>query len=97
MLANLLRKLHDSVHSLSEHEADVDVADNWTNCARCGNSIGSLVDSIHVEVDDNILFLCSDTCYQRFMKSRLNQQIRLASKMVEKMKQQETARTLVTT
>jgi len=96
MLSKLLQKLHQSVNSLEEHHDLEEVGNTWMSCARCGENIDSLVESIHVQVDDDIMFLCSDTCYQRYMKSRLGQQIRLATKMVQTMKQRESARALAT-
>ncbi len=97
MLSNLLQKLHNSLNNLEEHhEHDEEIGVNWLNCARCGSNIESLVNAIHVQVDEDILFLCSDTCYQRYMKSRLSQQIRLATRMVHTMKHHESAKTLAT-
>ncbi len=95
MLSKLLQKLHQSINGLDDHHEE-EVGNTWMSCARCGENISSLVDAIHVQVDDDIMFLCSDTCYQRYMKSKLGQQIRLATKMVQTMKQRESARALAT-
>ncbi len=93
MLANLLQKLHQAVNAQEEH----DVSEGKTlNCARCGSEIQSLVDAVHIEVDDNILFFCSETCNQRYMKTRLNQQIRLAVNMVKSMKEKERTEAIAT-